>query len=520
MTGIVRSRPFLLSLAALSLALAGVLPLVGSRPGVAGAHPLGNFTINRYSRIELYSDAVRLRYVLDMAEIPTFQEMDRIDANGDGQREDAETAAYAQAKANELASNLRLAVGGRAAALRVLSRELSFPEGQAGLNTLRLSVLLDAPLNATGPRQLDYSDDNYSDRIGWKEIVVRPADRVQLGGPAPTEDVSHELTGYPGDLLTSPLDIRQVSVSFDATAGTHAPVVGAAAQPATVTKAPERSGAGFAALINTDDLSLAIIALALLAAFGFGALHALEPGHGKTFVAAYFVGVKGTPREAVTLGAIIATTHTIGVLAIGMVTLFGSQWILPERLYPWLTLASALMVLGLGVRLMLWRGGLGCLKRVVLRTSHRPRAHGHPHEHGHAHLHAAPVPGTAPWRSLVALGLADGLTPSPSALVVIVAAVSLHRLGLGLALVISFSLGLAGVLTAVCLGLVFARRIIAWFERRAAPLKSFPYVRTLSARFNGEAIVARTIPLAGAGVLVVVGLLLTVRALGNHGFGI
>src|SRR5207244_10366471 len=152
---------------------------------------------------------------------------------------------------------------------------------------------------------------------------------------------------------------------------------------------------------------LPVLLLSLLLALGFGAVHALEPGHGKTFVAAYFVGAKGTVRQALSLGLTIALTHTIGVLALGLITLFGSRFILPEKLYPWLSLASALMILALGVRLIAARaGGLRYVRRLlgVIR-----REDDHPHVHSQTN-------GAPPWKSLVALGLADGLTPSPSAL--------------------------------------------------------------------------------------------------------
>ena len=90
----------------------------------------------------------------------------------------------------------------------------------------------------------------------------------------------------------------------------------------------------------------------LLAAFGWGALHALSPGHGKAMVAAYLVGTRGTPRDAVALGGIVTVTHTIGVFALGLVTLALSAYVLPEQLYPWLNLASGLLVVVVGVAVL------------------------------------------------------------------------------------------------------------------------------------------------------------------------
>ena len=493
--------------AAITVSVLALVALALARPPHADAHPLGNFTVNRYSRLELYSDAIRVRYVLDMAEIPTFQEIDSIDLDGDGQPSASENEAYLDGRAPKIVNDLHLTANGSPIDLRVLTRDISYPAGQAGLRTLRLNLLLEAPVSSP-LAAVEYRDDNYSDRIGWKEIVVQPADGVAvLNSTASTEDVSHELTAYPADLLSSPLDVREAKMSFDARGGAPAPVVTAAISAPH--RAPERAGAGFASLIDTHDLTLPVLLLSLLLALGFGAIHALEPGHGKTFVAAYFVGAKGTVRQALSLGLTIALTHTIGVLALGLITLFGSRFILPETLYPWLSLASALMILALGVRLIAARaGGLRYVRRLlgVIR-----REDDHPHVHSHSH---EPVTtGAPPWKSLVALGLADGLTPSPSALVVLLAAVSLNRIGPGLLLIVAFSLGLAVVLTLVCLGLIYARRFLDWMSARKSSPAGNSYLSRLAGTIGSETILVRVVPVGGALALMAVGLILTVRAL-------
>src|SRR5438093_11541772 len=494
--------------AAITVSVLALVALALARPPHADAHPLGNFTVNRYSRLELYSDAIRVRYVLDMAEIPTFQEIDSIDLDGDGQPSASENEAYLDGRAPKIVNDLHLTANGSPIDLRVLTRDISYPAGQAGLRTLRLNLLLEAPVSSP-LAAVEYRDDNYSDRIGWKEIVVQPADGVAvLNSTASTEDVSHELTAYPADLLSSPLDVREAKMSFDARGGAPAPVVTAAISAPH--RAPERAGAGFASLIDTHDLTLPVLLLSLLLALGFGAIHALEPGHGKTFVASYFVGVKGTVRQALSLGLTIALTHTIGVLAIGLITLFGSRFILPEKLYPWLSLASALMILALGVRLIAARaGGLRYVRRLlgVIR-----REDDHPHVHSHSH-EPVMTTGAPPWKSLVALGLADGLTPSPSALVVLLAAVSLNRIGLGLLLIVAFSLGLAAVLTLVCLGLIYARRFLDWMSARKSSPAGNSYLSQLAGTIGSETILVRVIPVGGAFALMAVGLILTVRAL-------
>ena len=497
--------------ALLVAALLGALVIGVGGPAGAAAHPLGNFTVNLYSRLDLYWDVIRIRYVLDMAEIPTFQEMSAIDTDGDGEISEAEKRRYVTEKTDELRERLHLLVDGSRSRLEVLSRQLSFLPGQGGLDTMRLSVTLEAP---TGDSELaiDYRDDNYARRLGWREVVVRPAQGVRLiAGTPPTEDVTNELRTYPDDRLSSPLNVLAVSFAFDPTAGALAP-----AMPTTT--ADSTAGGtenAFVSLIAIDDLSLPVVLIALLAAMGFGAVHALEPGHGKTLVGAYFVGVSGTARDAISLGLIIAVTHTFGVFVIGLVTLYGSSFIVPERLYPWLSLGSGLLVASLGLRLLLPRLGVRLRVRVP-GLGHGHSHHGHWHEHAHSlpHATASGAGSGAPWRSLIALGLADGLVPSPSTLVVLLAAISLHRVDLGLLLIAAFSVGLAGVLTLVSLCMVYARRLAQLLSSSAGTLRHRMYLRPLV----GAALpVARLVPAGSAVVLLTVGLFLAVRALSQPG---
>ena len=219
-------------------------------------------------------------------------------------------------------------------------------------------------------------------------------------------------------------------------------------------------------------------------------------------------------RQALALGLIVAATHTIGVLAIGLVAIFGSQWILPEKLYPWLSLASGLMVLALGLRLILARGG----GRLLHKLSHLP-LFGHHHHYSHDHSPAASSSDIPPWKTLIGVGLADGLTPSPSALVVLLAAVSLHRIGLGIALIVAFSIGLAVVLAGISLGLLFFKQAIDAMTRRAESLR-LPLAQRVVRSFSGDGMAMQALPLTGAVALVIVGILLTLRALGQPGMSL
>lgn len=505
MISVIRNRPLIIFAAALALVTALYLALGSAQS--ASAHPLGNFTINRYSRIELYRDTIRVNYVLDMAEIPSFQELEAIDADGDGDVSTAEGKAYAAGKARDIAGNITLTLDGEREDLRSMASDISFPQGQGGLNTTRITAVFEAEA-PDGLTDIQYSDGNYSDRIGWKEIIVSAGTGARITGDVPTTDVSQALTLYPSSQLSSPLDVRSVAFSGDAGAALPAPAMELAPP---VAEAPARAGGGFAALIAADDLTLGVILLALVTAFAFGAMHALEPGHGKTLVAAYFVGVKGTARQALTLGLIVAITHTVGVLAIGLLAIFGSQYILPEKLYPYLSLIAALMVLGLGLRLIAARGGGKLLHRL---THSLPFLHHHHHDDD-----VIPNNGVPPWRTLIALGLADGLTPSPSALVVLLAAVSLDRIELGLGLIMAFSVGLATVLASVSLFLLYAQQIMDRAAQRLSGLR-LPVIGPVGSQLSSEGTLVRVLPLGGAMALVLVGLVLTVRALGQSGIGL
>jgi nickel/cobalt transporter (NicO) family protein len=410
-------------------------------PAAAAAHPLGNFTVNRFSRLELSGDRVYVLYVLDLAEIPTFQ-AGTIDPN-----------AYAQ----RIARGLALTVGGRRAALVPGATALAHPLGAGGLHTTRLKVVLRGP-RLTQASAIAYRDTNYADRIGWKEIVVG----------AKTRSISDELRAYPRSLLQSPLDVTSVRTELAPQPGPdQAPTL----RLGRSLQAPDRvADAGFARLIGHRSLGIWVVLASLAAALFWGAAHALSPGHGKTIITAYLVGQRGTPRHAALLGLIVTVTHTAGVFALGLVTLLLSRFIVPERLYPWLNLASGVLVVAIGASVL------------TARWRHR-RSHSH-HDHDHVHISG---------RSLLAVGVSGGLLPCPSALVVLLAAISLHRVAYGMVLIVAFSLGLAVSITGIGLVSVLAKRAFR--------------------RVTFEGAVVRLLPALSALVIVVAGIAMTARAL-------
>jgi nickel/cobalt exporter len=407
-------------------------------PAAASAHPLGNFTINRFSRVEVAGPRVYVQYVLDLAEIPTFQ-AGTIDAPG---------------LAHRIAGGAELTVSGRRAPLVPIEWALAHPNGAGGLKTTRFEVILRGPL-LRGRSEVGYRDRNYTDRIGWKEIVV---------GQAPSR--SHELRAYPKNLLWSPLEITHVHTSFvpRTVPGTRPHVTRGAAL-----RAPDRvADSGFASLVARDHLGVWVVLASLAVALCWGAAHALSPGHGKTIITASLVGRRGTPRHAALLGVIVTVTHTIGVFALGIMTLLLSQFIVPEQLYPWLNLVSGLLVVGIGLS--------------VLRARIRHRGH---HHHHHDHDLSR--------RSLIAVGVSGGLLPCPSALVVLLAAISLHRVGFGLLLIVAFSAGLALTITGIGLVAVVARTAFGRLSFNGRVLSLLPTLSALVIVVAGVGMTARAI---------------------------
>ncbi|HEY8743463.1 MAG TPA: high-affinity nickel-transporter, partial [Chloroflexota bacterium] len=330
------------------LALIALLLLATlSRPVVAWAHPLGNFTINRYSRLEVQPALLRIRYVLDEAEIPTYQDMALLHPGG------APTAAEQQqflaARVERLRAHLHVIVGGQAVAITLEpgTAALSFPPGQGGLPLLRVTAWFraDLPAAAAGATAVGFVDDNYDDRLGWKEIVVRGLNGVAVQQSTVTAiDQSDELRSYPQDMLASPLDVRSAQFSYVASAASEIGASNLLQPRGRSTALLAAATNAFTALVSRQALSLPFILFALLAAIALGGVHALSPGHGKTIVGAYLVGSRGAARHAALLGLTVTITHTAGVFALGCITLLAARFIVPERLYPWLSTLSGLLV--------------------------------------------------------------------------------------------------------------------------------------------------------------------------------
>jgi len=518
--------------------------LLASAPAIATAHPLGNFTINHYAGIEVAPDGVHLDVVIDMAEIPTFQERQKIDTDGDGDVTDAETAAAEMPACTTEAALLHLSLGGAPASLAPASARISFPPGLGGLSTMRtecsFNVLFATPLTAR--TTILFEDVSYPERIGWREIVVT-GDGVTIdSGGLPTSSPSQRLTSYPAELIAQPMDVRSATIVATPGATQPSPSQARPAGAGDIAAVPGGIGGELPAIFRQVDLTPIVLLVSILTAFALGAGHALTPGHGKTIMAAYLVGSRGTPLHAVGLGLSVTVSHTLGILALAALVVGFQGALPPDVVVRGLPVIAAVTIVAIGGWMLvteLRRRRVASRRAAVAHAADdtHGHAHGHAaehehaHEHGHEHplehghelgheheeahaddgdagehshdgirhTHLPPAGSTLSWRGLFALGLAGGLIPSTSALFILLGSIVAGRPAFGFVLVVIFGLGMAAVMTGVGLAMVFARDRL---ER--LPTKS-----------SGGRLV-RHAPLVAAVVVFSVGVYLTVQAVAGR----
>jgi ABC-type nickel/cobalt efflux system permease component RcnA len=443
--------------------------------GVAAAHPLGNFTINHLSIITPDANNLSVRYVLDIAEIPSFQ-ISRTIAP-DGRLTPAQLEAWGHSEAATLLPQLELSFGSTRAPL-VLDRvtQASRP-GAGGLPTLYLTIDSHAPL-PHGTPALSYRDGTFAGRLGWKDVVTRAAD-----------DSTHELTRYPAASLTSPKDVTGVDIAFGSGAPAVHPIDGAASNAGGPAIPAMRSN-NLSDLLARGAGDPLVVLTTLLVAIALGALHALEPGHGKTLLAVTLVGARATVKQAGILAASLTFAHTAAVLALGVAINLLKGYFVPEDVYPWITLVSGAAIALIGARAL--QRQLHERAHVAAHDHSHAHAHAHPHSHAstmddeaHARLHA--IPGNAPlnFGSTVWAAMSGGIAPCPAALVVLLAAIALNQVAYGIVVIVAFSFGLAATLTGLGILVVRGASVLS---RRA-----------------GFATVVKYGPLASASIMAIIG---------------
>ncbi len=548
--------------------LAGALSLVALlvMPALAQAHPLGNFTINHYAGVRIEENQILLDVVIDHAEIPAFQARIVLDLDGDGEMSANEIDAGRVATCTELVRSLELGVDGVAQSLTLTAAGLTFPAGAGGLSTMRSTCAFVAQLTPglNGLARVTFSDRSYSARLGWREIVTSGSGVTvaSASGELRTTSPSSRLTNYPPELLAGALADLQIDVlvtlggpqlpplaipdalplpgsiglaaiEAEAPATAGGDTGGSEAAPGTSAAVPGGVGIGeLPAIFRTTDLTPLVLLASILTAAALGAGHALTPGHGKTLMAAYLVGTRGTPVHAAGLGLSVALSHTLGILVLAALVV-GAQGLLPAdvvvRTAP---IIAAISIVAVGGWMLLGearrRWNASAMDRAHHRTDAHEHEHGsghepehehathehehepepeheHEHEHSHGgvrHSHLPPAGSTISWRSLFVLGLAGGLIPSASALLILLGSIAAGRPAFGFVLIVAFGLGMALVMGGIGLALVIAR---GRFDRLGGT--------TWLGRASGY------LPLVASLVVVGFGLHLTIQAIaGNSTF--
>ncbi|MFI0514739.1 sulfite exporter TauE/SafE family protein [Streptomyces sp. WSLK1-5] len=523
----------------------------------ASAHPLGNFTVNRYDGLVAAPGGLRVDHVEDLAEIPATQAKPDIDKLG--------MTEWAAQRCRTAAEGGKVSVDGRTVALSVRSSHARVRPGQAGLDTLRVECRLTAPLPEDATVTLRFHSAGTDSGPGWREITAR-GDRMTLTeSDVPTKSVSDELTTYPQELLSSPADTVTASLRVRPGGAALAEERSDAPAASVLPRGADRWTRALDSLVARHDLTVGFAALALLIAVVLGAMHALAPGHGKTLMAAVAAARGGRARmkDVLPLAASVTVTHTLGVVALGLLVAAGSA--AAPSVIAWLGIASGVMVTAAGVTLL--RRALRTRahqhghththdvaarqpeeRSLVLVAAHtetatatakthahphtpghthdhdhshdhdhdhrHDHAHGHSHDHGHDHPHPHPHPhdhsdtlehthggfththAVAPTvRGTILLGFAGGLVPSPSAVVVLVGAAALGQAWFGLLLVVAYGVGLALTLTAAGFAVVRLGSGVTRLLDRRPRLAASPMT----------ALVRRTAPLMSAFVVVALG---------------
>ena len=436
------------------------------------AHPLGNFTINHLARVTASAHALHVRYVLDIAEIPTFQIGQARGVTGVWNA--AQLQSWATGELPLVSSGFHLAVDGRALPLSPIGATARVRPGAGGLPILYWIGTFDAPLGCEREHSIAIDDAVYSDRrIGWKDIVVGTE----------TEPTSN-LQSYPSALIGSPRRINATTFGVDS-AGTIANVTHAEDASVQIASTPSFIPQTMLSdMFSNPHRTPWFVFITILAAFGLGALHAVEPGHGKALLAFTLVGARATGKQALVLALSLTFAHTAGVLLLGLVLFFAVGFV-SESIYPWINLASGIAIAIIGAR---------TLQRYI--ATRRAGSHGHahahdgaaPHDHDHshdhtgdaAHGHSHAIAGAQPltFGNAIWAAMSGGIAPCPAAIVVLLAALRLHQVGYGIFIIVVFSLGLAAVLSGLGLGVVHGA---AWLSKHSAYARIAPFAPLLSA---------------------------------------
>ncbi|ACS80747.1 nickel/cobalt transporter [Maridesulfovibrio salexigens] len=438
---------------------------------VAQAHPLGEVV----QETTVMNEGTRLLIVYDTSIGPSITATLIPDADHDGKVSGAEERKLSRDINYLLLPNLEIYLDEKPVVPELYYDSVSAAPGGYN-NGLRSNLVYAIPLpdEDFGKHYLKFSDNNFqTGELKWLKWKVQADPQFSV-------------------VRTSP-DSRELNYQFFAKKvegqGASFPVPAPTADGSGLKPSPQEdsSQAALKDYLAQENLGPGTILFALGLAFFLGMGHALSPGHGKAMVAAYLIGRSGRIRDAFTLGTIVTITHVASVIVLGIAALLLSRYFLPGDLYPWLGAFSGALVFGVGYMML--------ARRAVHSHGHsHDHHHGHSHDHSHEHGNESePVS----WWSMLSLGIAGGMVPCPTALVVLLASVAFGRIVFGLMLILAFSLGLAAVL--IIIGILTVR------------------ASKLTERFSGSRRWIENLPVLSAGLVMLAGIAIALNALNAGG---
>lgn len=407
-------------------------------PHPASAHPLGNFSVNQLEALDLYPDRVEVTAEVDIAELPTLQERSTMENDPGG-----------RVACASLARDFDVSVAKHRLVWTVDGNAFEYVSGAAGLSTSRLHCRLVAGAPLGSATTVAIVNRYRADRVGWRELTALGHGVRLVESPLRAQSVSGGLRAYPEDLLSSPLDVRSARLRVEPGSTVESSGAAVPAGRSGTTQWTVAAEQRLRGIVGGQHLTPLVGVLAVLLALVLGAAHAALPGHGKTVMAACLAGRRGRPRDALAVGATVTMTHTGGVLLLGLL-LTTVAGLVGETVLGWLGVVSGALVaiVGTGMLIGLRRRG---------RHSHGDHHHHGNHDHDHRHERPSRL-------SIIGIGIAGGLVPSPSALVILLGAIGLGRTGFGIMLVLGYGVGMAATLTAA--GLLLIRLRERWDRRR------------------------------------------------------
>lgn len=446
-----------------------VVLMAGAAP--LAAHPIPNTRYDRTIAVRVGADGVNVKFTLEVSQLTiwldggklfTPAEIAKLDRTSRGF-----SIAYAKKMAPEIARDFRATCDGKPLEFR--TEKIDVEPGEHP----RFQFLYKADWPAGTRHAFAFEDTSFEGKPG---IIALTLDTASMDGGVSLDDVMEpdpKWRDKPAIDLTpeQAAQLRRVS----ATVALPKPANAIEPAPTTTLAAPEVQVAGEERPSLFGDLfhrglpalfdSRYGIGILILAAFLFGAAHAFTPGHGKTLVAAYLVGERGTVGHAVLLAVATTVAHTGSVILIAAVlwSAYGNN--VPGSTQGMLQFAGGTLVAGVGLWLL--------LRRIVGKADHFHLFGGHHHDHGdghhhhhhgdgHVHHHHGPsaegAKSTAGWTRLVLMGLGGGLIPCWDAVLLLLAATALNRVGFAIPLLFAFSAGLGAVLVMLGVGVVYAHK--------------------------------------------------------------